>query len=305
MQELTEFSTEAEEFNVKKRYLMEKGTEVNLDYFLFTAFEEEQNTRHLGAQCSSTKRFPPIVEAEANGTLDQSLGSISFFDAANELCSWYGTTYPVMASTEIMDYGEHAEFIHPFVNMLIDLGVLYQRKEGKRIPRMDHLDEATAQFWQSMSQLLKAHFESRYHLIWPYLKWAHQIPKKKSYDLKSLPPVGRWYHILRKSSRPSPVSADKSSAPVPAGEQRDDSAALAEVTDATNSLSQDSSSDGVTLKPQNSFVRRKQHKLAVELGFQSESVGEGQARCVKITRKSSSTEQTSNSSTPSPADEEK
>jgi predicted RNA-binding protein Jag len=41
----------------------------------------------------------------------------------------------------------------------------------------------------------------------------------------------------------------------------------------------------VILKPNNSFYRRLQHQRAVELGFDSFSVGEGPDRSVRIARK--------------------
>jgi hypothetical protein len=40
----------------------------------------------------------------------------------------------------------------------------------------------------------------------------------------------------------------------------------------------------ITLQPQNSFLRRIQHKEVIKLGYISESVGEGHDRAVKIMR---------------------
>lgn len=45
------------------------------------------------------------------------------------------------------------------------------------------------------------------------------------------------------------------------------------------------SSGDITLKPQNSFFRRIQHKHAVDLGYTTESTGEGKSRAVKIFKK--------------------
>lgn len=63
-------------------------------------------------------------------------------------------------------------------------------------------------------------------------------------------------------------------------------AALAEVNDAAERFKNEPSLSNLPLSPQNPFLRRAQHSLAVELGFETESTGEGRERCVCLKRKS-------------------
>ncbi|MEN9809788.1 MAG: hypothetical protein RLZZ488_1355 [Pseudomonadota bacterium] len=58
--------------------------------------------------------------------------------------------------------------------------------------------------------------------------------------------------------------------------------ALEEVRQAITSLSKNPAMGEIQLKPNNSFIRRQQHSLAVELGFDTESRGEGRDRGVVI-----------------------
>ena len=55
-----------------------------------------------------------------------------------------------------------------------------------------------------------------------------------------------------------------------------------EVEHSIRILEKNSKRPGIRLAPQNSFVRREQHMVAAEKGFQTESVGEGRDRAVYI-----------------------
>jgi len=59
-------------------------------------------------------------------------------------------------------------------------------------------------------------------------------------------------------------------------------AAITLVETAIKALEQQATLNEVTLDPQNSYYRRLQHQKAEDLGFKSESVGEGKQRSVKI-----------------------
>lgn len=61
--------------------------------------------------------------------------------------------------------------------------------------------------------------------------------------------------------------------------------ALKECTDAMDFLNSNPNEKEVTLKPQNSFYRRLQHKEIVANGFESKSAGEGHDRSVVVMRK--------------------
>ncbi|MES2614622.1 MAG: R3H domain-containing nucleic acid-binding protein [Bdellovibrionota bacterium] len=61
--------------------------------------------------------------------------------------------------------------------------------------------------------------------------------------------------------------------------------ALIEVSLAIKKLNENSALHEIALAPQNSFIRRQQHELICEKGFETESQGEGDGRCVCIKRK--------------------
>ena len=61
--------------------------------------------------------------------------------------------------------------------------------------------------------------------------------------------------------------------------------ALAEVDDAIATMRANPDKPEITLKPQNSFYRRLQHQKIIDMGFDSNSVGEGPERAVRIGRR--------------------
>jgi hypothetical protein len=67
-------------------------------------------------------------------------------------------------------------------------------------------------------------------------------------------------------------------------EDRMDPEALSAVESAIEKLERDPSTRFVDLPPTNSFQRRKQHHTISERGFQSQSVGEGENRAVRVLR---------------------
>lgn len=62
-------------------------------------------------------------------------------------------------------------------------------------------------------------------------------------------------------------------------------AALEEVREAHEKFDADKKLTSLPLAPQNPFIRRAQHSLAIELGYETESSGEGRERCVCLQRK--------------------
>ena len=61
--------------------------------------------------------------------------------------------------------------------------------------------------------------------------------------------------------------------------------AISLVLQGLEQMNNDKNLQTITLDPQNSYVRRIQHKEIVERGFLSVSVGEGNSRAVQIQRK--------------------
>lgn len=84
---------------------------------------------------------------------------------------------------------------------------------------------------------------------------------------------------------PNTSSASNSSTPNEPQESRLEVAAVAETRAAIETLKKNPLLDDITLSPQNSFLRRKQHEVIADSGFLTESRGDGEERCVCIVRK--------------------
>jgi hypothetical protein len=70
----------------------------------------------------------------------------------------------------------------------------------------------------------------------------------------------------------------------PKSSEADVEAGIQEARAAIEKLRQDSNLSSIPLMPSNSFIRRQQHSLIVEAGFDTESRGEGKERCVHVLR---------------------
>ena len=86
-----------------------------------------------------------------------------------------------------------------------------------------------------------------------------------------------------KKAAPQPEDRQSNHSPADEDTERH---ALAAVDTAMQQLKEDSGIEEVFLAPMNSFYRRIQHQYAVDQGYNSCSVGDGQERGVKVSRKS-------------------
>ena len=162
--------------------------------------------------------------------------------------------------------------------------------------------------------------------MFSYFQWITKDAKQVSYNLATLPPVGRFAAILQRfkrkieqakglgfrnkrdagrghsgpkgsfkgrhgtgpSRRPGRSSEPASRGPRSGqqGAKNDrEKAAMNDIEQCVKKLKKVKHLKEMLLKPQNSFIRRQQHKKIKSLGFYSESVGEGAQRAVKILRK--------------------
>lgn len=303
-------------FNIKRHYASLKGINVPLDYFIYTCFEEEQNLKAMsGALPQGFKRHPQILSLGSESDFAQQAAFLEkpFFDIADHVCSWYTETYPIFLSKDPIDYHQHAKLLYPLVALLFDLQALYHKKEGQgKFPRYEVLtaehaettdisdhqkDPYSSNFWKQMEQLILKHMPTYASQVIAYMRWYYGCFRQKHYDLKSLPPIGRYLSLLKKSAfsrKTSHQEQNFSKQNSKTFDQQDkeqmiDEAALKEAIDAAikaiETLKTDSAENSITLLPQNSYVRRRQHKEIVAAGFESLSVGEGKERAVQIRRK--------------------
>lgn len=311
-------------------YRSSLGKQVSLDFFLFTCFEEEvtfksfneETQRHL-----NQKRWPTITpllrdlrysnEAEKEEIL-QPLKEQSIRDAVAELFSWYAQAHPALAAGKTLDYEVHSEIVREFVLLTLDFGLLVESLTGKRLESHDKLDQAeeSKEIWEALKENLEKHFPAYQQLMWSYFEWNYKKTPPPSYDLASLPPVGRYAFLLQKAAREK--GRDKSSnrnrqnsqnngydrnrnekqtfnkkegsSPRRENSKRGESTsskekeeeAMADALQACKIMKTNGNKKELQLKPQNSYLRRLQHKLVGDEGLKSSSVGEGADRAVKI-----------------------
>lgn len=152
-------------------------------------------------------------------------------------------------------------------------------RNAPRLPRRERDDRATYtsinsanEFKQGKERKLKSRETPQSRTT---AKTDHHSPKKPSKK-----------PLLQHEENPADVLGSgrgRNSNPKDGSLKRD---AEKDVYSAVEKLKQDNSIVEVALKPTNSFFRRIQHQIAIEEGFASISVGDGQERAVKVCRKS-------------------
>jgi hypothetical protein len=282
MEEIKDFT---HDLSWKKRFVLQKGQKIRVDYFIFSVFEEDALARFFGAHLpQAPKRFPIADRLLKKEPVDEEVTLESLLD---QLFDWYEKEAPILRDSGVYDYEKHGQFVYPFVYLMWDLGLLYEFKMKKRIPR---IEEEKDPFWQGLFERVQVFFGESKDFVQAYLAWHYRTPRAHSVDLASLPPVGRYVPILRRHTTPSGMVSG--ALPLIKADQKDnghktgsdEEQALKAVEDAVHLLQSDESRQEVTLPPENSFIRRQQHKKAIALGFNSISVGEGDARGVQIVR---------------------
>ncbi|MFK7825491.1 MAG: R3H domain-containing nucleic acid-binding protein [Oligoflexales bacterium] len=231
------------------------------------------------------------------------------------LCVWYQEKYPLLSSKQPLDYEVHGNTMNQFVLLTQDFEALVNAKTGKKPHDRQKADQSEEEkaVWQSIDDALKQSFEQYGHFVLSYLEWIYKRAKGVEYDLASLPPVGRFTIMLQKAAR---MKGQKSEAANRSNEGRRDSKsfngseksgskpgfkdqkpgakgssaekeeeAVAEAKTAIEKFEKDENLGELRLKPRNSYLRRLQHQLIVDAGYESSSVGEGSDRGVQISRK--------------------
>lgn len=151
---------------------------------------------------------------------------------------------------------------------------------------------------------LRSHFPRYYDYMMEYFDWFYKDDLKPKYDFDLLPPSGRSLYLIkrefpsselifgrlattyerpeRKSFGDSKERFSKSSPNTSSSEQ--EKKAIDEAYGAIKKLKKDKEIKSVNLKPQNSFLRRLQHKVVSSSGYKSKSVGEEPQRSILILR---------------------
>jgi len=354
----------SDKLSLKEEYKKSAGKKVPYDFFVYSCMAEDHTLQTLGDSSQKITRWPVLAERRETGKLDDPLPEKTFEQSAQQLMQWYASAYPELASDQVLDHALCSVLVSKFIHMVNDIRQLVFIKNQKGLPQIPS-NEPRPEIWDSLESLLKESFPTYTAYLMAYFKWVYAKPVERKLELADLPPVGRYFGILKdnlRSSREGRGESEESfSAPAPSvqkeirkpeiekerevpefsdfkekeierheprevreprerherkeprehhrdrdnrdrggrdrdrgegrGDRDDDKGkkdkeklALLEVDKAVLAMKKHSSMTEFRLRPQNSFIRRLQHRKINALGFQSHSVGDEEDRAVLITR---------------------
>lgn len=364
------YLSSSDKLSLKEEYKKSAGKKVPHDFFVYSCMAEDHTLQTLGDASQKNSRWPVLAERRETGKLDDPLPEKSFEESAQQLMQWYANTYPELASNQALDHALCSLLVGKFILMVNDIRQLVFIKNNKGLPQIPS-NESRPEIWDHLESLLKESFPTYTPYLMAYFKWVYAKPVERKLELADLPPVGRYFGILKDNLRskergdgeegfqPAPPSIPQNvqqdvaprkldwekerEAPETfeskekeiirneprepreprmerepreprerherkeprehhrerGGRDRGDNRgdrdedkgkkdkeklALLEVDKAVLALKKHSSMTEFRLRPQNSFIRRLQHKKVNALGFQSHSVGDDDDRAVLITR---------------------
>ncbi len=360
-----------EKLNLKEEYKKSAGKKVATDFFIYSCMAEDHTLQTLGAGVEEAIRWPVLAARRETGKLDDPLPEKPLEECLHLLISWYGTNYPELASHKPLDHALCSQLVGKFILMINDIRQLVFIKLGKGLPQIP-VNEARPELWITLESYFKEIFSTYAPYLMSYFQWVYAKPVERKFELPDLPPVGRYFGILKDNLRSRGERSDNSEessststthppttplaapiveresiakrsdnenereprertpreprepreareprepreprermsrperSPRPEREHRHDRGdrdrsdrdedkgkkdkerlALLEVDKAVLAMKKHSSMNEFRLRPQNSFIRRLQHKKVNGLGFKSHSVGEDDDRAVLITR---------------------
>ena len=256
-----------------------------------------------------------FLEEGAEKPFSQEVVEGEIENLVKRLCVWYQEKFPLLSGDQPLDYEVHGNTMTQFALLCQDLEALVNAKTGNK-PHDRNKEEQSEEeksLWNSIDSALQESFPSYGHYVLSYLEWIYKKAKAVEYDLASLPPVGRFTIMLQKAARMKTQRNEAAARPSEGrreprsyeGSDRGGSKsgfkdkkegskgssaekeaeALAEAKAAIAKFEKDKELGELRLKPRNSYLRRLQHQLIVDAGFESSSVGEGSGRGVMIKRK--------------------
>ncbi len=283
-------------------YKANQGKAISKDKFLYACLEEERTTRAVhGGGLNPKHSMYATVDIDENS---------NFSDDIRALFRWHLGQSPAFSTSDPLNYDNLQKVAYEFVHLVDDLSVLAADKLGfddlpprKGTGNQEEASQAdssadqpsSVELWTTVDGAASEVFSTHAKRLIELLDWTFvEGVEGEEYDLKSLPPIGRFTQILKRQLRRSKRDHQhkqrrkQGRTRTSAGKSNRDQQQVAEreAVDACEKLRQDSSIDGLVLKPQNSFVRRLQHKKIAALGFASSSVGDGPDRAVKVFRES-------------------
>ncbi len=301
-------------FQKNNRFQQPRTKQVSVDLFLFSCLEQERLNRRKDQQADpNAGRWPALRDLKV-GNLPADFASVPLKALIDRVCIWYASQFPDLTDDRPFDAHQMNAVVEPFLNLTLDLADIILLKTGVIIPFSDSPDPKAKEIWHDISNAVRDMFHTYENYFNKFLTWTFAEGGEEISEPGSVQPVGRYSPYFKgpqtQSGSPPQAAAPVASAPenrqremphVKKGQphQNDDrqsqhspadedieKQALEAVDIALRLLKEDAGVEEVFLNPMNSFYRRIQHQYAVDQGFNSCSVGDGQERGVKVSRKS-------------------
>ena len=299
-----------------------RSKQVSVDLFLFSCLEQERLNRRKDQQSDpNAGRWPALKDLKV-GNLPADFAAATLKSLIDRVCIWYASQFPDLAEDRPFDSHQMNAVVEPFLNLTLDVADIVLLKTSATIPFSDSVDPSAKEIWSDINHAVRDMFNTYELFFNKFLTWTFAEGAEELAEPGSVQPVGRYSPYFKGPQPPSGPASTSTSAPATsssptrsstpsqsnkpkrdmphvkkASPQFDDrhsqspadedieKQALAAVDTALQQLKDDPDMDEVFLKPMNSFYRRIQHQYAVDQGFESCSVGEGQERGVKVSRK--------------------
>jgi hypothetical protein len=309
---------------MKQRVELQRGHNVPIDYFLFTCLEHERTKRALNLDESQTNAGRwPIMAGATLESLPSELKAMELRGLMSRMSLWYAAQYPEMVEETPLDHVMLNNIVEPFMKFTLDLADLVLLKTGTALPSHNADTAESRAVWDTIKTVLKEDFPGYWAYFDRFLRWAFADVEPEEIEEGSRPPVGRNMPNFRGNRQPQGGGGqhqrhgqqrqgqqggghrdrdhrghreqrdnrnhhNKQRGGQGGGGQQADAEteklALAAVDEAIAKINAGAVEE-VFLKPMNSFYRRIQHQYAVDKGYESCSVGEGNERGVKVSKK--------------------
>lgn len=288
-------------FSIKAEYEKQAGKDVSSERFLYCCYEISKHIKAGDISFAKIRCWPGLEGSDlVEAQLDTNISN---------LCKWFKSNHPVLATKKAIDFDTMWHICLSLSQLEQAFSTVVQKSTGE-IPEEHILDEGDLTgVWCFYKKALDKYLPEISEWAWNYYVWAYGItPPKEEVNISEIPPVGRYSrrNPTRTDNRNNSSRStygkrdqkkyskdrdnfknknDRKKGPRPG---RNSNQANAEKEKAVLNLVDSALTElkkgkkEIVLAPQNSFFRRIQHKHANDLGYETESIGEGRQRAVKI-----------------------
>ena len=179
-------------------YKEAQGKALSLDRLLYNSWELLSTWRALPHGEHSQELWPGLEEgAPGEGKLREAFVDKSLEEQLEDLFTWHLERCPSLAKAGILDYRHCALILPPLLYLSWALAVLGRQHHGGQLP--PRTPKAKKGFWKAVDGHCERHLPSHGREFKAILSWLYGSPQE-SLDLTSLPPVGRYLPLLRRSA---------------------------------------------------------------------------------------------------------